>query len=634
MHLRRSVWIILGLCLGMLGGCSGKDGNANTQREENTESGIVYDADDWYSEYDKSDVNVIDLDAQSDEVIISEAGSYELSGTLKGSVVVQVKEQDSVRLILNHATIQSEDGPAILATQGEKLILSLPEGSENVITDGTVYRDQSSDAPDAAVYVKNDLTINGDGRLSVTGNYRDAIKTKDTLKLMSGSYVVKAADDGIIGRDFVYVHDGAYAIEAAGDGIKTTYDSDDSKGDIIIEGGTFDIQTENDGIQSEHCLSIYDGTFTIQSGGGSVNGVTAKNAFEPGGFGRWNQTVSDAAQTEDTPSAKGIKSGSDMILQGGIYDMDTSDDSFHSNAGLTVAGGSFSVASGDDGFHSDGTLRIQDGSVDVVNSYEGLEGSDVIIDGGYLSVKASDDGINAAGGSDADNASQPSPDHFADGDHRLEIHGGVIQVDAMGDGLDANGSIVMDGGSVVICGPEDGANGALDYETEFEMNGGILIALGSSQMAQAPSQTSSQYGMMVNVTMQEAKSVAYLCDEDDNVMIGFTSPRAYSSIVISTPQLQAQGTYRLYVNASGGTINDNGYMESDLQGGTLADTITLTSQITISGNAGMDGMNGGRGMDTHGEVGDRDHPGAQDTQFPQKPPQTGEIPNGEDRSRQ
>ncbi len=627
----RKRMLALALCLNVLWGCS--HGNDNTSAADHDASSdvISYDADDWYSDYDPANVSAIDLSAQSGNVTITKAGTYELSGTLKGSVEINVGKNDTVRLILNNATIQAKSGPAIISTQGEKLILSMPSGTKNAVSDGAY--DSNGSGADAAIFVQDDLTINGEGQLSVTSGYYDAIKTKDTLKLMSGSYVITAADDGIVGRDFIYVHDGAYVLEVSGDAMKTTYDTDDFKGDIIIENGTFDIQAGNDGIQSEHRLSLYDGNYKIQTGGGSVNGVTAENAFEKGGFGRWNEASSNALQSEDTPSAKGIKSGSDMVLYGGIYDMDTSDDSFHSNANLTIKGGNFTIASGDDGFHSDAVLTLADGSVDVIKSYEGLEGSDVIIHGGYLLVKASDDGINAAGGSDGDNASQPSPDHFMDSDHVIEIHGGAIQVDAMGDGLDSNSSIVMNGGSAVICGPDDGANGALDYEGVFAMNGGILVALGSSQMAMAPSSSSKQYGLMIHTSMQEAKSIAYLSDEAGNMIIGFTSPRAYSSIVISTPQLQAQQTYQLYVNASGGNVNDNGYIESGIQEGTLAETITLSQQMTVSGNAGMNGMefHGGMrdqgGMETQGR-----EPMEFDGQFPQEPPQMKE--GGKDAFRQ
>ncbi len=574
----------LGMSLSVLWGCSDEN-SVDASNNETTANVVSYDDDDWYQDYNEQDCEVINLNDQTGKVTISRAGTYLLKGTLKGQVEIAVSQKDSVRLILDQVNITSESGSAIICTQCKKLILSLPEGTKNTVIDGSTYQDQSEDAPDAAIYSQDDLTINGTGELIINANYQDGIKTKDTLKLMEGSVSIKAVDDGILGKDFVYVHEGTYTVDAGGDGMKTTYDKDNEKGDMIIENGTFTITAGNDGVQSEHRLAIYDGTFTINSGGGSVNAATATNAFEPGGFGRWNQPVSESSQTT-TASAKGIKAGSELTIYGGLYQMDTSDDAFHSNDELMVENGHFTIASGDDGLHADGTLTIQSGSINITKSYEGIEGSELIINGGDLLVTSSDDGLNAAGGSDEDNETQPSPDQFKDKDHKIVIHGGSLQIDAQGDGIDSNGSILMDGGTMVIWGAEDGANGALDYDTSCDVNGGTLIAVGSSQMAMAPSASSTQNAVMINLPTQSAQSLSYLSDNSGNMILGFTSPRAYSNVVISSPKLKSDETYQLYIGGSGGSVNDYGYIESGIGSGTAAATLTLNDRISVYGNAG------------------------------------------------
>ena len=80
--------------------------------------------------------------------------------------------------------------------------------------------------------------------------------------------------------------------------------------------------------------------------------------------------------------------------------MDSADDAIHSNSALTVNGGSFNISTGDDAIHSDAALLIADGTINISQSYEGLEGLTVDISGGNITLTASDDGINAAGGSD------------------------------------------------------------------------------------------------------------------------------------------------------------------------------------------------------------------------------------------
>ena len=57
------------------------------------------------------------------------------------------------------------------------------------------------------------------------------------------------------------------------------------------------------------------------------------------------------------------------------------------------------LSSNDDGIHADNTLVISDGTIDIAKCYEGLEAAAISIDGGAISITASDDGINAADGS-------------------------------------------------------------------------------------------------------------------------------------------------------------------------------------------------------------------------------------------
>jgi len=86
---------------------------------------------------------------------------------------------------------------------------------------------------------------------------------------------------------------------------------------------------------------------------------------------------------------------------------------------------------------------------------------------------------------------------FFQGSHNyLEINGGYLFVDASGDGLDANGLGVLNNGIVIVNGPSMNKNGALDVDGMLEVNGGFLVAVGSTGMAQTPSTASTQYSMI------------------------------------------------------------------------------------------------------------------------------------------
>ena len=578
-------------CGSMLSACSQSEALPSEALNTQVSTAYVtYDEDDAYQV--ASDAESIDLDAQSGDVEINKAGTYLLQGTLSdGSILIDVGKEDTVRLILNNAHITSSSFAALYSAQAKKVIISLPEGTNNTITDASTYTKTTADEVTSAIFVKDDLTINGTGTLHVTANFNDAITSKDTLKLMEGNYVINAQDDGIVGRDFLYVKDGEYTLQVAGDGFKTTYDSDDTKGDMIIENGTFQIHATNDGIQSEHKLTIYDGSFTLITGGGSVNSSTSANANQPGGFGMWN--TQGNTTKEESASAKGLKSGTALVIEGGNYQLDTSDDAIHANQDVSIAAGSFTILSGDDGIHADNQLTIQGGTIDIQASYEGLEGANIDIYSGYIQIVASDDGINTAGGNDDSQQGHPGQDNFyaSASSYHLNIHGGTIQVQAAGDGLDSNGSITINGGSVVVNGPTNGGDSALDYDGECTLNGGTLIAIGMSSMAQAPSTSSLQPCVMINLsTMQSAQETLYITDVEGNVLLGIAPTKQYNNVVISTPAFVSGQTMQVYTKGSGGILNDAGYMEAGISNGTLLEEITLTNTITTIGSSM--GMNG------------------------------------------
>lgn len=557
-------------------------------------SNITYEEDDAYQEVDEASVTTINLDEQNGDVQIDKAGTYILSGTLQdGTIRISVSKEETVRLVLQNAIISSSNFAGIYCAQAKKVIISLPSGTVNSISDGTTYEGVVDEEPSAAIFAKDSMSINGTGTLHVTGNHNDAITSKDTLKIIEGTYVLTAVDDGIVGRDALYVHSGSYQINAGGDGLKTTYDTDDTKGDMWIEGGDFKIVAGNDGVQSEHNLTIYDGTFTIETGGGSINGSTSANVNQPGGFGMWQETTTQ----EDTASAKGIKAGTSLSIAQGSYALDTSDDSIHSNETIILSSGNYVITSGDDGVHADMSVQIDGGNIDIQKSYEGIESAIININAGDIQIKASDDGINAGGGNDGSSTNgRPGENSFSgNSDIALNIHGGILQVDASGDGLDSNGTITMDGGTVVVSGSSNSGNGALDYGSEFTMDGGILIATGMSGMAQGVSASSSQNSIMVNLSAtQEASSTFYISDETGSIKLGVSPVKSYNSVLISAPSLTSDATVSAYTNGTGGSVNDAGYIDGECSGGTLVDSVTLQTGSSTIGNAGMGGQGGGQ----------------------------------------
>ena len=414
------------------------------------------------------------VEVDGSKVTITGAGTYVLSGTLSdGQIVVDSDDKDSVRLVLNGAEITCSNSSAIWVKDGDTII-TLADGTENTLTDGAEYTtDSEDDEPKAAVYAKDDLTFNGNGSLTVNGNYKNGIQCKDALKFVSGTYTITAANNGLVGKDSVSVKDGTYTITSGGDGIKSTNTDETDKGYVIIDGGTFTITAEGDGIQAETLLRVNEGDFTITTGGGSENADTAAsdsnssagstdtntppekkdppqgNGGQPGEPPQNNTDNSNSnsngsvdgsdtsgnqmqpggtppdmnqqnSEEEDTTSTKGLKSYVELVAAGGTFNIDSCDDALHSDSSVKVTDGTYTINTGDDGIHADKTLNISGGTIDIQQCYEGIEGFDIVIDDGDIRVTSSDDAINAAGKSeDTETTSstgeeKPSVDSSAD----------------------------------------------------------------------------------------------------------------------------------------------------------------------------------------------------------------------------
>lgn len=512
------------------------------------------------------------------KITITSGGTYSLSGTLyDGQIIVDTGDEETVRLILNGVDITCSNSAPVYVINAAKTVLTIADGTENYITDGDsyIFEDTASDEPNAAVFSHDDLTINGNGSLTIYAKYNNGIQSKDDLKIVSGNITVYSANDGIKGRDSVAIKGGEINVDAGADGIQSNNDEDSAEGYIVIEGGTINIIAGKDGIQAETSLIISGGSINISSGGGS------------------------AGNTLSADSAKGLKAGVDINMTGGIINIDSSDDSIHSNNSLTISGGDITLASGDDGIHSDSTLEINGGDINITKCYEGIESSAITINDGDIHLVASDDGINAVSGDGGSLmiGGLPGQGNFnTTGNNSLHINGGYIVVDAMGDGFDINGSITMTGGFVIINGPTSNADGALDYYNSFTMSGGFLIAVGSSGMTQAPDTTSTQYSVMMNLSSsQQAGTIIHIETEDGEEIITFVPTKAYQSVVLCSPELENNSTYIIYSGGSyAGTVNDGVYSGGTYTPGTQVTSFTVSSVVTNIGSPGGNFPGGGR----------------------------------------
>ena len=249
---------------------------------------------------------------------------------------------------------------------------------------------------------------------------------------------------------------------------------------------------------------------------------------------------------EDSASTKGLKSGGDLTVSGGSLTVTSLDDAIHANGSITVSGGTFLLYTGDDGLHADDSLTVSGGDITVSQSYEGLEANHIMISGGTVSVTASDDGMNANGGTAmfgvSDGGTLPT----------LTVSGGTVYVNAEGDGLDSNGNLIIEGGTVIVDGPTNGGNGALDAGTEnggsILCNGGTVLAIGASGMAESFGEDSKQCSFIHSYdTAMPAGTKIAISDENGEPIFEYESVKSFSSVVFSSPALVLGKAYTVTV---------------------------------------------------------------------------------------
>ena len=543
------------------------------------------------------------IDGQT--VTITQEGTYEIAGTLDdGALIVESGENAKITLVLGGVSIRNSTGAAIQIATADDVTIELAEGTTNVLQSGEevdiATATESKEASGGALQSKADLKIKGRGSLTVLGYLNNGIHCTKDLKIKNGNISVTALGHGIKGKKSVTVSGGTVTVTSGKDGITSDETENEEKGFVTIEDGEIIITSAGDGVSAETTLTVTDGVISIISGGGSANAQQKTDNMR----GWWD--FDNSASDDDSASCKGLKAGKALVISGGSITIDAQDDALHTDGDMTISGGECILSTGDDGAHAALSLTVLGGKIAVLTSYEGLEANQITLAGGDLDITATDDGINANGGSDGfsggfgggfgggrggmggsfggrrsdtnsqsgdmtppdnnnmtppDNNMQTPPDDTTDKQPVLLITGGKITVNADGDGLDSNGNLRVEGGDITINGPSNGGNGAIDIGTENGgagvIAGGTLIALGTSSMAENFGSTSTQCAFLVTMNSFGAGETITITDSQGNVLYTGVTVKSANSVVFSSADLVVGETYTVTIGSTSATVTQS-----------------------------------------------------------------------------
>ncbi|OFS81748.1 hypothetical protein HMPREF3164_03610 [Rothia sp. HMSC08A08] len=553
---------------------------SNSSFSTNVKSGEKLDVDTHYSEqdlsWDTSSETAIDLSnptatdgvtVEDGTLTITKAGTYKLSGEYQGQIKVETADSDAVRLVLDNANITNSSGAALNVVNADEVILYSASGTTNTISDGADYTATGEDDPDAVVYSKADLTIAGEGTLKVNGNHEDGIHTSDGLVIASGTLEVNAANTGIKGKDYVDILGGTINVTAQQDGIKSTNDTDEGQGWTRLSNGTVTVNAGDDGFKASRVVEISGGSLTVEQSdegieaqyinvsGGDVNVTSEDDGMNASLKTSDSESTDSSANTSDTADQQqnNQQQGS---LPGGQQNGTSNQQ--QQGTGQPPQGQPPAMSgSSQDGTSQNGTTGTGQQQNNTQNQGNQNMGQPPAMPGGNAQDGTSQNGTTGTG---QQGMGQPPQGGMPGGgggtfeviDAAINVSGGHVTVNAEGDGIDSNGVTTLSGGTLIVNGPSQGGNAALDTNGDLLLNGATVLSGSTADMFEAPSTNStSGYLKLTNSSGFEQGSTVQVADSSGKVVANYKVTKSNVQLVLVSSSSIVKGqSYTVYTTTS------------------------------------------------------------------------------------
>ena len=486
-----------------------------------------------YDESQASQITVADQTATvtgqgasfSDQTLtISQAGTYVLTGSGKNlKLVVEAADTDQVYLVFQNLTLEGE-GTLLQVNKAHEVVISLAEGSQNALTENQASDDKKVKA---TIHSQVPLTLNGTGSLTLTALTKNALEVEEDLKVLGGTYTVKAANHGFKAEGALAIEVATLTIEAGKDGLHAEHDETTERANISLNPTQLSIAATEDGVDAGNELAIKGGTITVSQ---SEEGLEARVIRQLGGDvtikssdDGVNASAGSSSKTTDTSATSKTTEASATSNSA-----DTSSSASQATSDSATASAPDSQATADSASASQTDQANKDKNQTPPAPPAG---------------QAPPQGGQGPGGM------PPGGQEESDPSLQIILEGGTLTVDAEGDGIDSNGTVTISGGSLVVNGAVQDGNGPLDASGDITITGGTVWALGTSDMLQGFAQGSTQASITANIAGTAGQTLIIL-DANGKEVARQTASKDFQAVIMSSADLVDGQTYTIQVEGT------------------------------------------------------------------------------------
>lgn len=452
---------------------------------------------------------------------ITQAGTYVLTGSGKNiKLVVEAADTDQVHLVFQNLTLEGE-GTLLQVNKAQEVVISLAEGSQNALTESQASDDEEVKA---TIHSQVPLTLNGTGNLTLTALTKNALEVEDDLKVLGGTYTVKAANHGFKAEGALDIEAATLTIEAGKDGLHAEHDETTERANVSLNPTQLSIAATEDGVDAGNELTIKGGTITVSQ---SEEGLEARVIRQLGG----DVTIKSS---DDGVNASAGSSSKTTDTSATSNTADTSSSASQATADSATASTSASQATADPA----ATSQVDQANKDKNATPPSPPAGQAPPQGGQPPQNGQGPGGMPPGGQEE---SDPSL--------QIILEGGTLTIDAEGDGIDSNGTVSISGGSLVVNGSVQGGNGPLDAAGDITITGGTVWALGTSDMLQGFAQGSTQASITANIAGTAGQTLIIL-DANGKEVARQTASKDFQAVIMSSADLVDGQTYTIQVEGT------------------------------------------------------------------------------------